>query len=1002
MREGNTQYRAGLRIGSKTDIENLCSCRESRGRGLICAHSLAVGLAVLQPPAPAAPPEPQPPGQGGLPEASDGVLHAAGGIQFSIEEGTPLGIRVVLPPNFAEGWERGVVSVAFEAESGGQRRPLGSFGKGNRYRVDARDFALLKELLRLTARELPGMLTLRPGQMERLLIALRGHGGVTLGRSRSVTLPEDSIRPGLAVKSEPDGSICLSIECAPDEKILSGVVSAWSWNDSEGILQSIAHGLPVAYFDLFRKASISIPASAAASFRTRELPMLQRWFDLPRDFDTSQLLPSSAMAPSLARDSHAPAVHLKIEGSLRHLAAEVEIERAGAKTTISSPGYRPRDPFEVQVLNRLRAAGFAGPNPRGEWTLSGETSVLEFFAKQLPVFQEEWKVSIGTRFSEVTKPLDRVRPRIEFQASGQNWFEVSFDLATSTGERLSAHEVRRLLASGQRTLKLSNQRQAILTSDLLDDFEELLRDTDPKQAMPGRYRFDARDAPYLESFAKEAGAELHLREPAALRLADEARDSLVEDIDLGALDGQLRDYQKHGIKWLRELSKRGLAGVLADEMGLGKTVQALGFLRSLHGPKLVICPASLTFNWCREADRFTPELRAISTHYLDAKRLAQALADGRLLVSSYGLLRRDIERIRSVEFAGIVLDEAQHIKNPDSQTAKAAHRLRGRVRVALTGTPIENGVRDIWSIMQFLMPGYLGDRERFKERFEQPIHSQPGGPAHRRLIQRLRPYMLRRTKREVVKELPEKIEQVAYCEMSKDQAALYGQILGAAQKAVHDAEQAGADAGARKLAAFTALLRLRQICCDPRLLAGPDSPEAAAMAGVESAKRELLRELLDDAVHDEHRVLVFSQFSRMLKLIAADLEEVGIAYCYLDGATRDRQAVVDRFQNGKAPVFLISLKAGGTGLNLTGADTVILYDPWWNPAVEAQAADRAHRIGQERTVTVYRLVTRGTVEEKILQLQEKKRAIAQDYGEDDEPLMSGLSFDEVSSLVDEA
>jgi SNF2 family DNA or RNA helicase len=463
---------------------------------------------------------------------------------------------------------------------------------------------------------------------------------------------------------------------------------------------------------------------------------------------------------------------------------------------------------------------------------------------------------------------------------------------------------------------------------------------------------------------------------------------------LGNLATQLRSYQVEGIEWLNKLYNNGLQGLLADEMGLGKTVQTLGFLRQLRGPKLVVCPASLTLNWQREAERFTPELRAVRSETLTGDELIKLCGEDRLLISSYGLLRRDIDCLQQAEFAAIALDEAQHIKNPDSQTARAAHRLRAPARLALTGTPIENGVRDIWSIMHFLMPGYLGDRERFRERFEVPIQTRPGGPEHRRLVQRLRPFILRRTKREVAKDLPDKIQQVSYCELTSNQKDLYGKLLKAARQRITEASDSKTG-GQAKLAAFTALLRLRQVCCDLQLL-GDELADSAAS----SAKRELLSELLDEAITDGHRVLVFSQFASMLRLIAKDLEQVGVRYCYLDGATRNRQAEVDRFQSGDAPVFLISLKAGGVGLNLTAADTVILFDPWWNPAVEAQATDRAHRIGQQRTVNVYRLIARGTVEEKILRLQEKKRAMADELVVDsEEPMMSGLTMEDFAELV---
>jgi SNF2 family DNA or RNA helicase len=333
-------------------------------------------------------------------------------------------------------------------------------------------------------------------------------------------------------------------------------------------------------------------------------------------------------------------------------------------------------------------------------------------------------------------------------------------------------------------------------------------------------------------------------------------------------------------------------------------------------------------------------------------------------------------------------------------------------------------VRDIWSLMHFLMPGYLGSRDDFRERFEKEIEREPGGPAHRRLLRRLRPYVLRRTKRAVIAELPEKIEQVAYCELSDEQRTAYSSLVAATRRQA--SEWAGArDRGKARILMLTALLRLRQACCDVRLLEGGSQksevrnrkaeeeeatsdlllltsdlrlPTSSAPAPA-SGKIDLLLELLGEALDDGHRVLIFSQFVSMLALLRDALTDAGIAYCYLDGQTRDRAAEVDRFQAGGAPAFLISLKAGGTGLNLTAADTVIHFDPWWNPAVEAQATDRAHRIGQAKVVTSYKLIARDTVEEKILALQQRKRAVIDATLESEQPLMEALSTDEIAELL---
>jgi SNF2 family DNA or RNA helicase len=375
--------------------------------------------------------------------------------------------------------------------------------------------------------------------------------------------------------------------------------------------------------------------------------------------------------------------------------------------------------------------------------------------------------------------------------------------------------------------------------------------------------------------------------------------------------------------------------------------------------------------------------------------LFQKIQDSDLVITSYPLLRRDIDLYRGIRFTTAILDEAQHIKNPDTQNAQAAVAIRADNRFVLTGTPMENSVRDLWSIMNYLMPGYLGSRLDFRERYEQPMVRDNSEEVRNRLAKRLRPFMLRRLKKNVLTELPEKIEHVAYCQLTKQQAEVYGMLLRSAKTEIERVSSEKGQGQAR-MVMLTALLRLRQACCDLRLLGIPNVDAETA-----SGKIDLLDELLQEAIDGGHRILIFSQFVSMLKILRERLEAAAVNFCYLDGQTKDRAAVVDRFQQDAGiPVFLISLKAGGVGLNLTAADTIIHFDPWWNPAVEAQATDRAHRIGQKRVVASYKLIAQDTVEEKILNLQRKKREMIDAMVESDEPLMTGLTPEELQSLLD--
>ena len=474
----------------------------------------------------------------------------------------------------------------------------------------------------------------------------------------------------------------------------------------------------------------------------------------------------------------------------------------------------------------------------------------------------------------------------------------------------------------------------------------------------------------------------------------------------------LRPYQQIGVAWLWHLYGQELGGILADEMGLGKTPQALALLAAVTAARafapisrsknrgqtpdgehagtvhLVVVPASLVENWRREAARFAPALR-VFIHHGSARLAPKDFASHDLVLTSYGTLARDVELFEAVEFDVILADEAQHLKNRGTQAAQSLRVLHGRGRFLLTGTPLENSLDDLRSLFEFLMPGFVPRLPAGMKRDERNWHDE-------RLRAQTAPYILRRTKAAVAPELPAKIEQVVWCEPTPAQATLYRAMQEDSERALIDLAASGASEGRLHLATFTQLLRLRQICCDPRLV----DPEKGAAAG--SAKLDAFRELLAESIDEGHRMLVFSQFTSLLALLREELDAEGVAYCYLDGSmtTRARQAAVDKFQNDETvPVFLISLKAGGTGLNLTGADTVVHYDPWWNPAVEAQATDRTHRIGQTKVVTSYRLICSGTVEEKVMALQDTKRALLADVFEASEVAAAKLSLTDLRDLL---
>jgi SNF2 family DNA or RNA helicase len=455
--------------------------------------------------------------------------------------------------------------------------------------------------------------------------------------------------------------------------------------------------------------------------------------------------------------------------------------------------------------------------------------------------------------------------------------------------------------------------------------------------------------------------------------------------------------------------KSGQGALLGDDMGLGKTLQSIALIRWVlqQNPDskekvLVVCPKSLIPNWVAEFERFAPELRVLAVQGSKRHESLKSIDGYDVLITSYPLISRDLTHYQTLKFELGIFDEASFLRNPDTETAAAARSLNLRTRLALSGTPVENGVRDLWSIFQILLPGYLGNRQSFSERFEKPLQT-PGDAAiatANRLRRLIRPFFLRRTKSEVLKELPEKIEQVFWCEMSSAQGEIYRRLLEEGREEIRNARRRSGQNGAR-MTMLTVLLRLRQVCCDVRLAGLPQEKIAHLDLSERSGKWGALDERLDEALADGGKVLVFSQFVAYLKTLREHLDRRQIGYAYLDGSTQDRGAEVKSFQTDpQKRVFLISLKAGGYGLNLTQADQVFLMDPWWNPAVEAQAIDRAHRFGQGRVVNAYRFVMRGTVEERVLALQEKKRGLISATIEERAPMMEGLSDSDLESLLE--
>ena len=475
--------------------------------------------------------------------------------------------------------------------------------------------------------------------------------------------------------------------------------------------------------------------------------------------------------------------------------------------------------------------------------------------------------------------------------------------------------------------------------------------------------------------------------------------STSEDLTLPTgINAEFREYQMKGFGWLWFMYKYGLNGILADDMGLGKTLQALTVLQKAKEedgpmPTLVIAPTTVVFNWESEIQKFAPTLSCLKLQGGERKQFFKKIPEYDVVITSYALLRRDIAKLKDINFRYVILDESQNIKNATSQTAQAVKQLNSQHKLALSCTPIENKLEELWSVFDFLMPGFLFSMADFNSRYVNPIMERQDKIVEKRLKLQIYPFILRRMKRDVAKDLPDKVENIAYCELTDEQRDFYLQVLDSTKEELFKSiEQNGLEKS--RLSIFSALLRMRQICCHPRLY---DKNNVKNV--ISSGKFEKLKAMLEEIIAEKHRILLFSQFVDMLDIVKAWLDKSGIKYEYLTGKTKDRQGAVERFNNDPTiPIFLISLKAGGTGLNLTGADYVIHYDPWWNPAVEDQATDRAYRIGQTKKVFVYRLITKNTVEEKIQKLKTIKRNLVDSVISVDRNITKSLTMDDIREI----
>lgn len=1022
---GNRTINTRAKVHADGTCENLCPCRDSQERGIICSHVIAVGLALVKR-------HTDPERERKYAEEARKAARLA-----KVDESAYIK-RVTTPQSGAQparvvlclsdGWQaacqaalrgqpaRIPILCCLEGKQG--RKRMEEISRDVTYFLSKKDEAILFVLEDVSEGPSPSRVDLAPADFINILNLHTGKPMFAHGRDGELTVNAAPMQSLLKMELDQEtGELILDLHTAlpfstNGHRPTYVVAGKAGWVYDNGHFWPLQGLLPPPLRMVYLEP-VRIPREAVPRFLQHEWPLLQQL--LPVQTDVS--LDLFTIEPA------APRFRLVVKGSPASLAAVLYAEygkfsliagKQDAQGHFALPDpedllrFLVRNPAaESSALARLAELGFRGLAGDQLEPLVGCREVLNFLGRDLPALRRiGWRVDFEGSVRELAESTPSVTPVVHVrEQSGSDWFEVDFQFDDGMGGTLTPAEVQRALLKGESFIE-RNGRTILLDTGAVTAMNEIFSDCAVGEGTrAGSFRLSGIYASYVKSSLDALDGVDVEAAPAWIAAARrQNRELKTEPVALPPnLQSTLRAYQREGVTWLRFLESNGFAGILADEMGLGKTLQTLAWLAlsrvqadAVGKPSLIVCPTSLVENWVEEAARFTPGLRVMPVSGSARHEKWAELAAHDVVVTSYALLRRDVEQYLNHEFACLILDEAQHIKNRSTQNAIAAKRLRAAHRLVLTGTPIENSVSDLWSIMDFLMPGYLGSHENFRTSYEQPIArgDREGELAQVRLRRKLQPFLLRRLKRDVATDLPPKIEKLAVCTLTPDQQTVYKELLDASRRKVFDLVMKQGFQRSR-MEILKTLLRLRQVCCHLELLKLP-----GLESKMPSAKLDLFFELLDEVVDGGHRVLVFSQFTSMLSILRRELEARKLTYCYLDGTTQERLKVVHEFNTTRSiPIFLISLKAGGTGLNLTGADTVIHYDPWWNPAVEDQATDRAYRIGQKRTVYSIKLITKGTVEEKVLDMQKRKKAVIDATLETDEQVLGAMTWDDVQELL---
>ena len=811
-----------------------------------------------------------------------------------------------------------------------------------------------------------------------------------LERRPELILSVETTKNGIKAKLLPEGAVLLGID-----KELRFIYFQGNIYKVDADFSRYLVPLMQCFRDLKHK-ELNIPTKHAGQFLDTVVPALETIAEVKLDGALPERFYRESLETNVYFDRHGDGVGCWI----RFKYGEVEIDPTDPKSN-GSPEVDGRllirdsakEQQPIAVLNR-----FGFERIQNGWLLADEEATYEFFRAGLPDLTDICNMFYTDQLKRLgLRNPGRVSAGVKLNTE-KGMLEMSFAY-----EGMEPAELIALLAAyklKKRYHRLKDGSFVSLespeftsTANLVEQLGLTSADLINKAVELPKYR-----AMYLDSMTRETTGFSIERNSSFKRMVQDIKEPQDMDypVPLG-IKGRLRDYQKTGFRWLKTLAHYGLGGILADDMGLGKTLQVIAFILSEKGndnkPSLVIAPTSLIYNWEEEVRKFAPELKVVvvSGQPNERQQRFSELGEVDIVVTSYGLVKRDVEMYSSTEFKYCFVDEAQHIKNSHTLSAKSVKRIKAQGYFALTGTPVENSLSELWSIFDFLMPGYLLSQSKFTSTFDTPIVKYGDKHALQELGRHIRPFILRRMKKDVLKELPEKIESKLICEMTKEQTKLYGAYMfRARQEFESEVNTHGFEQSRIKILAL--LMRLRQICCHPSMFLEDYSGG--------SGKLEALLEILTEGLSSGRRALVFSQFTTMLGLIGEELRKEKIDFFYLDGATpaEERMRMVNAFNAGEKAVFLLSLRAGGTGLNLTGADMVIHVDPWWNPAVEDQATDRAYRIGQKNSVQVYKLLSRNTIEERIYELQEAKRALIDSVITPGESLLTKMSEAEIRQL----